>query len=154
MVQSAGILMVRKKQEWEFLLVHTGGPYWEHKDLHAWSFPKGELDPNESAIEAARREWKEETGFEVPAPPYIKLPNVHNRTKTVHTYLVKGDVDPSTLVSNTYEQEWPPKSGKICTFPEADRAEWFPAELARKKIHKYMSSIIDYALHVLAGDQS
>ena len=151
MVQSAGILMVRKKQEWEFLLLHTGGPYWENKDLHAWSFPKGELDPDETTLVAAQREWKEETGFALPELPYIKLPNVHNRTKTVHTYLVEGDVDASRLVSNTYEQEWPPKSGVMCTFPEADRAEWFTAHQARKKIHKYLRVVIDHALHTL-GD--
>ena len=149
MVQSAGILMVRKTQEWEFLLLHTGGPYWENKDLHAWSFPKGELDPAETTLAAAQREWQEETGFAVPELPYIKLPNVHNRTKNVHTYLVVGDVDASRLVSNTYEQAWPPHSGVMRTYPEADRAEWFGAEQARKKIHKYLRTVIDYALQAL-----
>ena len=149
MVQSAGILMVRKREEWEFFLLHTGGPYWENKDLHAWSFPKGELDPDENTFEAAQREWEEETGFASPEPPYTPLPKVHNRSKTVHTYLVEGNVDPSLMVSNTYEQEWPPKSGIIKTFPEADRAEWFSADQARKKIHKYLRVIIDHALDVL-----
>ena len=84
--------MVRKTQEWEFLLLHTGGPIGK-KDLHAWSFPKGELDPAETTLAAAQREWQEETGFAVPELPYIKYSNVYNRTKNVHTYLVVGDVD-------------------------------------------------------------
>ena len=146
MKESSGILMARKKAEWEFLLLHTGGPYWQGKDEHAWSFPKGELDPNEDMLEAAQREWHEESGFDIPPLPYIKLSVINNRHKRVQTYLVVGDVDLTKFTSNTYEQEWPPKSGKMASFPEADEACWFTAAVAKKKLHRYLVPVIDLAL--------
>ena len=149
MKQSSGILMARKRKEWEFLLLHTGGPYWEGKDLHAWSFPKGELDPNEDMLTAAQREWCEESGFEVPPLPYIKLAKVHNRHKQVQTYLVVGEVDMEKFKSNTYEQEWPPNSGNWQTFPEADDVRWFTAQQSKKKLHRYLVPLIDMALEKL-----
>ena len=149
MKRSAGILLARKRQQWEFFLLHTGGPFWENRDQSAWSFPKGELDPGEDLLGAAKREWCEETGMELPPQPYRALTPVSNSRKQVWTYLAVGDADPKALQSNMYEEEWPRKSGVMQSFPEADRAEWFTLDRGLYKIHKYLEPVLREAYRIL-----
>ncbi|MEC7987496.1 MAG: NUDIX domain-containing protein [Myxococcota bacterium] len=149
MKRSAGILLARKRQMWEFFLLHTGGPFWVNKDESAWSFPKGELDQGEDFLSAAKREWQEETGMSLPEEPYQLLDTVSSSRKKVWVYLAIGDADPNDLKSNLYEEEWPRKSGETQWFPEADRAEWFSLETALYKIHRYLEPVLYNALRVL-----
>jgi predicted NUDIX family NTP pyrophosphohydrolase len=135
---SAGLLLYRKTNgELEFLLVHLGGPFWAKKDDGAWFLPKGEVNPEEDEKAAAIREFQEETGLEVdPASPLISLGTVkHKSGKLVHAWAMAGDCDLGTVHSNTFEVEWPPKSGKKQTFPEIDRAAFFTLAAAEKKMH-------------------
>lgn len=134
---SAGLLLFRTTSgRPEVLLVHPGGPFWAGRDEGAWSIPKGLLEPGEEALAAARREFAEETGFSIEAgAETIALPPVRQPGgKTVHAWAVRQDVDPAHLRSNTFSLEWPPRSGRQREFPEADRAGWFPLDLARRKI--------------------
>jgi len=133
--QSAGLLLFRRRERSiEVLLVHPGGPYWARKDDGAWSIPKGEVDETEDVLAAARREVEEETGAR-PSGPFISLSPVHQTGgKIVHVWAVESDFDPSSLESNLFEMEWPPKSGKVQSFPEVDRASWFDLETAARKI--------------------
>ena len=118
----------------EVLLVHPGGPYWERRDAGAWSIPKGEIDPGEDAEDAARREFTEETGARLTGP-LEPLGEIRQRGgKRVIAFAAEGDVDVRTVKSNTFEIEWPPKGGKMQTFPEIDRAEWFDLPVARGKM--------------------
>lgn len=135
--QSAGLLLYRLRDAHrEVFLVHPGGPFWTKKDDAAWSIPKGEIASDEDPLFAAQRELTEETGFTV-AGPFIPLGTVKQAGgKTVHAFAAAADVDPTKLVSNTFELEWPPRSGRIVTFPEVDRAAWFTFELAMQKIHR------------------
>jgi len=144
MKRSAGILVYRKKgKEFEYLLVHPGGPFFRNKDLNTWSIPKGEFENYEDPFTAARREFFEETGIDIDGT-FIELnPVKQNSGKTVITWAVETDIDVSCIESNTFEMEWPPKSGKSQCFPEIDRAEWFTYEDARKKIIKGQIPIID-----------
>jgi predicted NUDIX family NTP pyrophosphohydrolase len=123
---SAGLLLYRRMRgSLEVFLVHPGGPFWAKKDDGAWSIPKGEYGPEEDALTAARREFKEETGIEVDGA-FFELEAVKQPSgKVIRAWAVEGDCDPSQIVSNTFEMEWPPKSGKRAVFPEVDRAEWF-----------------------------
>jgi predicted NUDIX family NTP pyrophosphohydrolase len=133
---SAGLLMYRERDgRMEVLLVHLGGPFWKNKDRGAWFVPKGEINPGEDLLDAAKREFLEETGL-VPRGNFVSLGSVqHKSGKTVHAWAFAGDFDPASLKSNTFEMEWPPKSGKMATFPEIDRASFFPLEAAREKMH-------------------
>ncbi len=142
--QSAGILLYRKSSGMlEVLLVHPGGPFWARKDDHAWSIPKGECMPDEAPLVAARRELAEETGAHLEAEPLplgqLKQPG----GKIVHAWAAEQDFDPASLRSNGFELEWPPRSGKLCTFPEVDRAAWFPVEAARQKILKGQGDFLE-----------
>src|SRR5262249_8313517 len=133
--RSAGILMSRRgTQGLEVLLVHPGGPFWARKDLGAWSIPKGEYSGGDEPLATAIREFAEETGMR----PRGELRPLGELTqpgrKIVTAFALEGDFDPATLKSNTFELEWPPKSGRKATFPEVDRAEWFSPEVAREKI--------------------
>jgi len=133
---STGILLYRiKRGVTEVFLVHPGGPFWAKKDAGAWSILKGEFDPEtEDALQAAKREFKEETGQDI-GGSYYKLPPVKQKSgKIVHAFAVEGDADAGNIRSNTFEIEWPPKSGKKQSFPEIDHAAWFNLETARKKI--------------------
>jgi len=151
MLYSAGILLVRKQRDIpEFLLLHTGGPYWVGKDRHAWSFPKGEIDEGEDALQAAKREWCEESGLALPPEPYISLPNVGNRRKIVQTFMAQGDIDITNFHSNTYLEEWPKGSGKQQEFPEADDIGWFSLAEAKEKIHKYLIPVLDHAMDFIS----
>ena len=133
---SAGLLMFRKRNgQLEALLVHLGGPFWKKKDSGAWFVPKGEINPGEDQLVAAQREFQEETGL-VPTGEFLSLGSVkHKSRKTVTAWAFEGDCDPASLKSNTFEMEWPPKSGKRAQFPEIDRAEFFTVERAREKMH-------------------
>jgi predicted NUDIX family NTP pyrophosphohydrolase len=135
---SAGLLLYRRKNgELEFLLVHLGGPFWAKKDDGAWFLPKGEVNPGEDEQAAALREFREETGLDVhPALELVSLGTVkHKSGKLVHAWALEGDCDPSAIHSNTFEVEWPPRSGKEQTFPEIDRAAFFTQASAEKKMH-------------------
>jgi predicted NUDIX family NTP pyrophosphohydrolase len=133
---SAGLLMYRKREgQLEALLVHLGGPFWKKKESGAWFVPKGEINPGEDELAAAQREFQEETGL-VPVGEFLTLGSVkHKSGKTVTAWAFAGDCDPGSLQSNTFEMEWPPKSGKRAQFPEIDRAEFFTIERAREKMH-------------------
>jgi predicted NUDIX family NTP pyrophosphohydrolase len=110
----------------EVLLVHPGGPFWKNKDAGAWTFPRGTLEQDEELLAAATREFKEETGLDS-SEPYLYLGQVRQRSgKLVHAWAFQGNRDPSTVRSNTFDLEWPPKSGKRQQFPEIDRAAFFP----------------------------
>jgi len=133
---SAGLLMYREQNgQMEVLLVYLGGPFWKNKDRGAWFVPKEEIDPGEDLLDAAKREFQEETGI-VPSGDFVSLGSVeHKSGKTVHAWAFAGDCDPSSLKSNTFEMEWPPKSGRIAKFPEIDRAGFFTLEAAKGKMH-------------------
>jgi predicted NUDIX family NTP pyrophosphohydrolase len=135
MKTSAGLLLYRDAAgRLEVLLVHPGGPFWAKRDLGAWSVPKGEVDGDEDLLEAARRELHEETGAS-PVGEFIELaPLRQPGGKVVHVWAVAGDVDASSITSNTFSIEWPPRSGKSRTFPEVDRAGWFRLAEAREKL--------------------
>ena len=133
---SAGLLMYRKRSgRLEALLVHLGGPFWKKKDNGAWFVPKGEINPGEDELVAAQREFQEEAGL-IPTGNFLPLGSVkHKSGKSVTAWAFAGDCDPASLKSNTFEMEWPPKSGKRVQFPEIDRAEFFTVERAREKMH-------------------
>ncbi len=127
----------------EVFLVHPGGPFWERKDTGAWSIPKGEYAEAEQALDAARREFEEETGF-VADGEFIELaPVKQTGGKVVRAWAIEGDCDAAQMRSNTFSMEWPPKSGKTREFPEVDRAEWFTIAAARAKILKSQAAFLD-----------
>jgi predicted NUDIX family NTP pyrophosphohydrolase len=133
--QSAGILMYRRRDgEVLVLLVHPGGPFWAKKDAGAWSIPKGEYETGEDPEACARREFEEELGVRLDAG-LVPLGEVTQKAgKRVVAFAVEGDVDAGAIKSNTFEIEWPPRSGRLQSFPEIDRAEWLPLAAAREKI--------------------
>lgn len=133
--KSAGILLYRLQNDnWEVLLVHPGGPFWAKKDLGAWSIPKGEFDENENPLDAAKREVEEETGMKVQGD-FIELTPVKQKSsKLIYAWALRGNFDAAQIKSNTFEIEWPPKSGKKKSFPEVDKAAWFKIGEAKKKI--------------------
>jgi predicted NUDIX family NTP pyrophosphohydrolase len=142
---SAGILMFRSRDSsLEVFLVHPGGPFWAKKDEGVWSIPKGEFNiDSEDPLEAAKREFTEETGF-TPAGDFIPLDSlVQSNMKIVHAWAAAGDCDASQIKSNTFSMEWPPRSGKQQEFPEVDRAGWFEIETAKIKILKGQITFID-----------
>ncbi|MBB3176831.1 NUDIX domain-containing protein [Variovorax sp. Sphag1AA] len=135
--RSAGLLMYRRKGgSTEVLLVHPGGPFWAKKDAGAWSIPKGEYDSaTEDALAAAKREFTEETGFPSGDIHHSLGEAKPQGGKLVTAWAFEGDCDPNALVSNTFELEWPPRSGRLVRYPEVDRAEWFATEEARRRIN-------------------
>jgi predicted NUDIX family NTP pyrophosphohydrolase len=150
--RSAGILMYRRgAQGLEVLLVHPGGPFWAKKDLGAWSIPKGEYSEGDEALATAIREFAEEIG----AHPRGEFRSLGELTqpgrKIVTAFAVEGDFDPATLKSNTFELEWPPRSGRKATFPEVDRAQWFSLETARAKILSGQREFITRLLEMVYG---
>ena len=141
MKRSAGVLL--RRPSGEVLLVHPGGPFWARKDLGAWSIPKGEFSDDESAEVAARREFLEELGVEAPSS-LTDLGTVRQKNgKEVRAFLGEGDLDVDTVVSNTFEMEWPPRSGRRASFAEIDRAEWFPVDVAREKLNPAQAEFLD-----------
>jgi predicted NUDIX family NTP pyrophosphohydrolase len=151
-MSSAGILMYRRAgATLEVLLVHPGGPYWRARDAGAWSIPKGELDAGEDAGAAARREFAEEKGFNL-AAPLEPLGEIRQRGgKRVTAFAVEGDIDVAAVESNSFEIEWPPRSGKTQIFPEVDRAEWFDLPTARAKILESQRPFLQRLAAAVAG---
>lgn len=141
--QSAGLLLYRRRPAIEVFLVHPGGPYWAKKDEGAWSIPKGEFEEGDDPLEAARRELREETGFSIESTLARLDPVKQPGGKTVNAWMGEADIDPDELVSNTFEMEWPPRSGRIRQFPEVDRAGWFALDEARRRILKGQVPLID-----------
>lgn len=141
---SAGLLMYRVQNgKLQVLLVHPGGPFFKNKDDGAWSIPKGEIEPGDELLATATREFEEEIGI-VPAGPFIALAPVKQRGgKVVHAWAFEGDCDPSTVISNTFSMEWPPRSGKQVEFPEIDRANFFDVPIAKRKINQAQVALID-----------
>lgn len=148
--KSGGILPFRfQDNHLEVLLVHPGGPLWAGKDEGAWSISKGLFEENESPLDAARREFKEETGFEVEGI-FIELGRIKQPSgKIVFVWAVEKNLDERRIVSNKFMLEWPRRSGIMREFPEIDRAGWFDVESARKKIHKGQQDFIDRLLYAL-----
>lgn len=148
--QSAGILLYRfvNKQP-QFFLVHPGGPFWVKKDTGAWSIPKGEFT-DEDPLEAAQREFEEETGIKAGFKKYKALTPVKLKSgKKVFAWAAEGDVDASAIKSNLFEMEWPPKSGKTISVPEIDKAGWFDKQVAMEKINSGQTALITELLRIL-----
>ncbi|HVS58162.1 MAG TPA: NUDIX domain-containing protein [Candidatus Saccharimonadales bacterium] len=144
MVHAAGLLIFRRNNDRvEVLLTHPGGPFWAKKDV--WSIPKGEVDEGESLEQALVREFKEETGFDIPPGERIDLGTFAQGTrKTNHIWAVEGDVDVSKFVcESTFTTEWPPKSGQKQAFPENDRAAWFELNVAKQKVFDAQRVFVD-----------
>jgi predicted NUDIX family NTP pyrophosphohydrolase len=144
MRKSAGILLFRiKNKETEVFLVHPGGPFWKGKEAGAWSIPKGEFTDEEDPLTAAQREFREETGQTVTGR-FMELKPIQQKAgKLVYAWAVEGDIDAENIVSNTFKQEWPYKSGKWISVPEVDKAAWFSAEEARVKMNAAQVALID-----------
>ncbi|MET0941967.1 MAG: NUDIX domain-containing protein [Mesorhizobium sp.] len=149
---SAGLLVYRRRGAVvEVLLVHPGGPFWRNRDLEAWSIPKGEYEAGEEPETAALREFAEELGCLPAVDAMLPLGEVVQKGgKSVIAFAVEGDLDVTEVESNTFELEWPPRSGRRRTFPEVDRAEWFPLAVAREKIIPGQRPLLD-RLEILAG---
>ena len=143
--RSAGILLYRRTNgEPEVLLVHPGGPYWEKKDLGAWSIPKGEYDDAEDPRACALREFEEELGARPPEGELAALGSAkQSGGKVVTAWAVEGDLDPAGARSNTFTLEWPPRSGVMREFPEVDRADWFTLDDARRRINPAQAIFLD-----------
>jgi predicted NUDIX family NTP pyrophosphohydrolase len=142
--KSAGLLMYRKRAGMvEVFLIHPGGPYWAGKDEGAWAIPKGEFTDAEPPLEAAQREFQEETSFTASGDFQPLEPVKQAGGKIVHAWAVEGDLDAAAIRSNTYKAEWPPHSGQWRSFPEVDRAGWFSLPEARRKILKSQLPLLD-----------
>jgi predicted NUDIX family NTP pyrophosphohydrolase len=141
---SAGVIAYRwRGAAFEVLLVHPGGPFWRNKDMGGWSIPKGEFSDGEDSEATARREFAEELGAEMTGP-LRALGDIRQRGgKTVTAFAAEFDLDPQTIRSNTFELEWPPRSGRRQSFPEVDRAEWFAIGAAREKINQGQRPLLD-----------
>jgi predicted NUDIX family NTP pyrophosphohydrolase len=140
---SAGILLYRKTNNCiEVFLVHPGGPFWKGKDKGAWSIPKGEFTEGEDSLTVAKREFNEETGQTVDGDFVELTPIKQKGGKMVYAWAVEGDADADNIISNTFKQEWPYKSGKWITIPEVDKAGWFSVEEAREKINTAQVELI------------
>jgi predicted NUDIX family NTP pyrophosphohydrolase len=147
--RSAGILLFRHSAagQLEVLLVHPGGPFWARRDAGAWSIPKGEVDPGEEERACALRELEEETGAafrDAAAAELLPLGEVRQKSgKVVSAWALEGDLDADAIVSMTFELEWPPRSGRLQTFPEVDRAGWFALSAAREKLVPAQAPFVD-----------
>lgn len=148
--QSAGILLYRYQNNIiQVMLVHPGGPFWAKKDIGVWSVPKGEIEECEDSLTAAKRELLEETGITVTGK-FIGLQTVRQKAgKIIEAWAVHFDEDLPPLKSNTFEMEWPPKSGKKQSFPEIDKAEWFDYEVAKEKINIGQQPFLDELFSML-----
>ena len=146
---SAGLLLYRRRGELEVFLVHPGGPFWAKKDAGAWSIPKGEINEGEDPLQAARREFLEETGFAIDGEYRALDPAKQAGGKVVQGWAIEADCDCASLRSNQFSMEWPPGSGKTQEFPEVDRAAWFTIPEARKKILAGQIGLIDQLVCLL-----
>jgi predicted NUDIX family NTP pyrophosphohydrolase len=150
--ESAGILMYRRRGgALEVLLAHFGGPYWAKKDDGAWAIPKGLIEPGETPEAAARREFAEELGTHIEGP-LTPLGRIRQKGgKYVEAFALEGDLDADAIVSNEFRVEWPPRSGRFGSYPEVDRAAWFPLEEARVKMLASQLPLLDLLESQLAG---
>jgi predicted NUDIX family NTP pyrophosphohydrolase len=147
---SAGLLVYRDRGTLEVLLAHPGGPYWARKDAGAWTIPKGLVEQSDDLLATAQREFTEETGF-MATGPFVPLAPVKQKSgKTVHAFACVGDFDPAKLVSNTFEIEWPPKSGRHRSYPEVDRLAWFGLAEAHERILPYQRPLLSELTVLLA----
>ena len=151
---SAGILLFRfRREKLEVMLVHPGGPIWAKKDYGVWSIPKGLPEEHENPLDTAKREFKEETGFEVDGE-FIDLGELNQSSKKiVHVWALEKDLDITNIVSNTFTLEWPKNSGRVQEYPEVDKAGWFDIELAKKKIRKGQIGFIDKLIEIINYSQ-
>jgi len=150
---SAGILAFRRKPRLELLLAHPGGPYWRSKDEGAWSIPKGNVESGDLLV-CAKREFNEETGL-VATGPFVPLAPLRQKSgKVVHAFAMEADFDVSKFSSNTFEMEWPPRSGEQQSFPEIDRIAYFSVSMARKKILPGQRAFIDELVERLKDKRS
>jgi predicted NUDIX family NTP pyrophosphohydrolase len=134
----------------EVFLVHPGGPYWLNKDDGTWGIPKGEIEESEDALPAAQREFQEETGGVVSGPFQALTPVKTPGGKWIRAWAMKGEFDPATLKSNLFSMEWPPRSGRMQSFPEVDRGAWFRLEQARVKISAGQLPLLEELATLLA----
>ncbi len=151
MKRSAGILVFRKKDKIEILLVHPGGPYWQNKDENSWSIPKGEVNNlkfnQENLLETAIREFEEETGLKISEEDkkhIFYLGEVKSKNKILHVFALEKDFGDFEVKSNFVEIEWPPRSGEFIKIPEVDKAKYFDLKTARQKLVDYQKSILDF----------
>lgn len=156
--QSAGILLFRRLPDIEVLLAHPGGPFFANRDAGHWTIPKGEPDAGETDLVAvARREFGEEVGVEPPgagpaaAAPIALGTIVQKGGKVVHAWAIEGDVDPADAASNTFEMEWPPRSGRRQVFPEIDRVAWFAPDEARRRLKPTQVPFVDRLVAAVEG---
>lgn len=149
---SAGLLMYRIQEgKLQVLLARPGGPFFRNKDDGAWTIPKGEIEPGEDMLEAAKREFREETGV-TPTGPFIALTPIKQKGgKVVHAWGFEGDCDPSAIVSNTFSMEWPPKSRRQMEFPEMDRANFFEVAAASRKIKAEQLALVEECERIVLG---
>ena len=152
-VESAGLVLHRVREgKTEVLLVHPGGPFWNRRDDGVWSIPKGEIEPGETPLDVARREFEEELGMPAPDGEVAPLGSIRQAGgKVVHAWVARGDIDVSRVSSNTFAIEWPPRSGKTQEFPEVDRAAWFDLPTARRMILPAQSAFLDRLQDRLSG---
>jgi predicted NUDIX family NTP pyrophosphohydrolase len=152
--QSAGILLYRKPSALlEVFLVHPGGPYYIKKDLGVWSIPKGEFEPDEEPLEAAKREFEEETGQHVVNGEYLPLQSIkYKNGKLIHAWAVEGNIDPKTIVSITFKMEYPYKSGKWIDVQEVDRGGWFDIATAKTKLIPAQVALVEELASILQPD--
>ena len=153
--RSAGILLYRRDPDGlRLLLIHPGGPFWRGRDDGAWTIPKGVVGPDEALIDAAQREFVEETSL-MPQPPFLPLGEIRQKAgKRVHAWAWEGDADPERVASNEMRAEHPRGSGRFITFPEVDRCGWFDPDAARIKLNPAQAAFVDRLLGVLAGTPS
>ncbi|MGN7798886.1 NUDIX domain-containing protein [Leifsonia sp. 22587] len=153
-VRSAALLLYRRRAGVEVWIAHMGGPYWARKDEAAWSFPKGIVEEGDLGDElaAARREFMEEIGTPPPDADYVPLGEFPGSGKTIVVFAAESEFQPDAVRSNTFELEWPPRSGRMRSFPEVDDARWFPLEEARPKLTKAQRPILDALLARLEED--
>ena len=149
---AAGIALYRiTKGEAELFVAHLGGPYFAKKDRHGWVVPKGIVEPNESILRAAEREWTEETGNPPPQGQFVQLaPIRQSGNKLAHLFAVAGDIDPADCRANEFELEWPPRSGLMRSFPELDRYAWIPLSAATEYLVKGLAPLPDLLFALIA----
>jgi predicted NUDIX family NTP pyrophosphohydrolase len=148
---SAGLLVWRVRNAPEFLLAHPGGPYWAKKDHGAWTIPKGLVDPGDELLQTAQREFLEETGLTVDGDTIPLAPVIQTSGKTVHGFAIEADLDLGDFRSEAFEMEWPPRSGRMKTFPEIDRVGYFGYAQAMEKIIAYQRPLIEELHRKLGG---